>query len=74
MVLDKEAFAMRTPISRSVWPETTSTRHRKTGVLRACEDTPYSPYLRSWIAHRAAQHRDLLRNIDAAVHLGLGAR
>jgi hypothetical protein len=73
--LDKEAFAMRTPISRGVWPKSAPVVQRwkpRAGAgAGSGEDTPYSSYLRSWIAHQAVQHRNLLRNIDAAARIGL---
>jgi hypothetical protein len=61
---------MRTPISRVVWPEAATVPFRRGLAARAREDSPYSPYLRSWIAHWAAQHRDLLRTIEAAERIG----
>jgi hypothetical protein len=39
---------------------------------RATEDTVSSPYLRHWLDHQAAQHRDLLLNIAAAPRIGVG--
>jgi hypothetical protein len=71
MSLDKEEFAMRTPICRGVWPKSVPLVNLWGQRAGAGEDSPYSPYLRSWIAHQAAQHRDLLRNIDAAARAGL---
>jgi hypothetical protein len=73
MRLDKEWFAMRTPISRIVGPPRSFPAERRFHGVRTPggEDSPYSPYLRYWLAHRAAQHRELLRNIDAAARLAL---
>jgi hypothetical protein len=71
MSLDKEAFAMRTPISRIAGRVRAASWDRRGSGVRTDEDSPYSPYLRSWIAHQAAQHRALLRNIDAAARIGL---
>jgi hypothetical protein len=71
MSLDKEAFAMRTTISQCIRPEAMSGRNRRGPSAGAGEDSPYSSYLRSWIAHQAAQHRALLRNIKAAQRIGL---
>jgi hypothetical protein len=36
------------------------------GTSPAVDDSPTSAYLRCWLAHSAARHRDLLRNIAAA--------
>ena len=41
-------------------------RRRRTGTA----DSP-SPYLRRWLGHQAARHRDLLLNIDAASRIVL---
>jgi hypothetical protein len=71
MSLDKEAFTMRTPISRIGGRARVAIWSRRGAGARTEEDSPYSPYLRSWIAHQAAQHRALLRNIDAAARIGL---
>jgi hypothetical protein len=71
MSLDKEEVAMRTPICRSVWLKSAPVVNRWGQRAGAGEDSPYSSYLRSWIAHQAAQHRNLLRNIDAAARAGL---
>jgi hypothetical protein len=71
MSLDKEEFAMRTPIYRSVWRKSAMMVNRRRQRAGTCEDSPFSPYLRSWIAHQAARHRNLLRNIDAAARIGL---
>jgi hypothetical protein len=71
VALDKEEFAMRTLISPIIWPESIAVVNRRWQGARAGEDSPYSTYLRLWIAHRAAQHRSLLRNIDAAGRIGL---
>jgi hypothetical protein len=63
---------MRTRIfSQCVRPEATSGRNRRKSSAGVGDDSPYSPYLRSWIAHQAAQHRALLLNIKAAERLGL---
>jgi hypothetical protein len=35
------------------------------------DESPYSPFLRRWIARSAARHLDLLLNIDAAARIGL---
>jgi hypothetical protein len=70
-MLDKDEFAMRTRICSIVGRGSAPARNRLGQVARAAEDSPYSPYLRSWIAHQAAQHRALLRNIDAAARIGL---
>jgi hypothetical protein len=34
-------------------------------------DSPDAPYLRRWLAHQAARHRDLLLNIAAASRIAL---
>jgi hypothetical protein len=69
--LDKEDFAMRTPIQAT---PTISIRVRP-AVRRDRppygDDSPYAPYLRRWLARSAVQHRDLLLNIDAAARIGL---
>jgi hypothetical protein len=51
----------------------TSVQARRPRVRRseAVQDTPYSPYLRQWITHRATQHRELLLNIHAASRIGV---
>jgi hypothetical protein len=72
MSLDRELFAMRRPINRLVWLRPMTLRyHRVVTPAKTAGDTPYSPYLREWLEHRASQHRDLLRNINAAAAIGL---
>jgi hypothetical protein len=66
MKLDKEQFTMTTWGYRIVGSRIAPSRRRRTDLPPVSEDSPYAPYLREWIAHRAAQHRDLLRNIAAA--------
>ena len=34
-------------------------------------DSPDAPYLRRWLAHQAARHRNLLLKIDAASRIAL---
>jgi hypothetical protein len=67
----KEEFAMSTRVSWMVGPKLASSVNRLGRGARREEDSPYAPYLRSWMAHQAAQHRALLRNIDAAARIGL---
>jgi hypothetical protein len=45
-------------------------RYRIKFALRG-EDSPSAPFLRLWVAHQVARHRDLLLNIDAAHRLRL---
>ena len=40
-------------------------------VSTGAADSPDAPYLRRWLAHQAARHRDLLLNIDAASRIAL---
>ena len=40
-------------------------------VSTGAADSPDAPYLRRWLAHQAARHRDLLLNIDAVSRIAL---
>ncbi len=66
MTLDKEQFTMTLSFSRIAGPRIASLRCGRTDLRPVSDDSPYAPYLRCWLDHRAAQHRDLLRNIAAA--------
>jgi len=66
MKLDKEQFTMTTSVSRIAGPRMSPSRCHRTDFPMISDDSPYAPYLRHWLGHRAAQHRDLLRNIAAA--------
>ena len=45
-------------------------RRAAAAVAPGTADSP-SPYLRRWLGHQAARHRDLLLNIDAASRIVL---
>jgi hypothetical protein len=45
-------------------------RRAAAAVAPGTVDSP-SPYLRRWLGHQAARHRDLLLNIDAASRIVL---
>jgi hypothetical protein len=66
MKLDKEQFTMTPSFSRIARPRIALSRCHRTDLPAVSDDSPYAPYLRFWLDHRAAQHRDLLRNIAAA--------
>jgi hypothetical protein len=72
MTRDKEALAMTPPLLQLAEPHVIRFERYRTQVPGATEDSPYSPYLRNWLAHQAAQHRSLLENIEAATRLGAG--
>jgi hypothetical protein len=69
--LDKELFAMRTPIHRTGVLRLTPALRCWTDVPARGDDSPYAPYLRRWIGREAARYRELLLNIDAASRLRL---
>ncbi len=57
---------MRPSVSRIAGPRISPSRCHRTDLPSTSEDSPLAPYLRYWLGHRAAQHRDLLLNIAAA--------
>jgi hypothetical protein len=62
---------MSTSIYRITPRPASSGRRQRTDFSSVADDSPYAPYLRQWLAHRAAQHQSLLLNINAATRLGL---
>jgi hypothetical protein len=69
--LDEEPCAMSTSICPIRQRPLTSGRRFRADFSTIRDESPSSPYLQHWLAHRAAQHRNLLLNIDAASRLGL---
>jgi hypothetical protein len=46
-------------------------RRRTAAAAPGAADSPDAPYLRRWLGHQAARHRDLLLNIAAASRLSI---
>ena len=46
-------------------------RRRTAAAAPGAADSPDAPYLRRWLGHQAARHRDLLLNIAAASRIAL---
>jgi hypothetical protein len=64
---------MNAPLHHATLPPRMPTgRHRiDVAVGTGASDSPDAPYLRRWLAHQAARHRDLLLNIGAASRIAL---
>src|SRR4051812_25514691 len=73
--LDEEQFAMwATRGHQTTQPGTIRPRrNHRSDRSPGGNESPYSPYLRRWLAQHAVRHRDLLLNIDAATRLAHAA-
>jgi hypothetical protein len=57
----------------TILPASTTKHCLRTDPSCEVEESPYSRFLRGWIEHQAALHRELLLNIDAAIGLGFAS-